>query len=122
MGSVIQVKAWSHSSPWDPLVPPVVCLQQTSVSAVLTSGLIPWCWDEAHQNQKSSEGYRKTKGVSLGEVSASDGIFCNSKGLSPGTQQTVGRSQGPSLASFRCWTTGTGFTCIKTLHVQSTVV
>lgn len=63
MGSVILLKTWSHPSPWDSLVPPVVCLQQNSVSALLTSG-----WDEAHQNQKSSEGYKKRKGVSGGEV------------------------------------------------------
>lgn len=41
MGSVTQVKAWSHSSPWGSLVLPVVFLQQTSVSAVLTSGWHP---------------------------------------------------------------------------------
>lgn len=75
--------------------------------------LTPWCWDQAQQNQKSSEGYKKRKEVSLGEISASDGIFCNGKELSPGTQQTVGKRQGPSFASFGCWTTGTGFTGTK---------
>lgn len=84
--------------------------------------LTPWCWDEANQNLKSSEGYKKKKGVSLAEVSASDGIFCNGRGLCPETEQAVGKRQGPSIASFRCWTTGTGYTGTKISHVQSTVV
>lgn len=36
MGSVIHLEAWSHPSSWGPLVPPIVGLQQTSVSAVPT--------------------------------------------------------------------------------------
>lgn len=97
MGSVIQLKAWS---PWDPLVPPVVGLQQTSVSAVptqladtLSAGMRPI-------RNKKAMNMGKKKGVCLGEVSICHGIFCTGGRLSPGTQQAVQKGQGPPSTSF----------------------